>query len=180
MKPVLFAVLCCAVFAGCKKEEKVACHTADCPHVQKPLASAHQHSAACSHAQPAVAPAHQHSASCSHSPKSPAGVAGTQKKSLYDQTEEELAPMIRSAEGGNLKSAYMLSRYYIKKDQAKAEQWIAKTRQLAEQAPAGDPIAARVVQMLDRMEKNPANQTVRTSSENSDVPQKRKEPLIQP
>lgn len=119
---------------------------------------------------------HQHSASCSHSQKP----SGAQRKSFYDWTEAELEPVISAAEGGNLNSAYMLSRYYAQKqDQQKAEQWIAKTRQLAAQAPTNDPLASKIVQKLDRSGQHPASQT-KAPSTNFSVPRKNKAPRIQP
>ena len=51
MKRLLIAMLCCAAFAGCNKDE---------PHVM------HRHSSSCSHSQPPVK-VHQHSSSCNHS-----------------------------------------------------------------------------------------------------------------
>jgi hypothetical protein len=175
MKHYLLAVLCCAALAGCKDKEPTACHSVDCPHVQKPVASAHQHSSTNSHVKP-TASSHQHSATCSHSNSA----AGTSKKSFYDRTEAELEPTVRSAENGDLKAAYMLSRYYTRKqDSQKAEQWIAKTRELAAQASTNEPASSKIVQMLDRLEQNPASQT-NAHSINFAAPKKSKAPRLEP
>ena len=127
-------VVCCALFVGCKEEEKV---------------SEHQHSASCSHSpKPSV---HQHSAACSHS-KETVSSKGKQRVSFYERTEEQMTPIAREAEAGDLTASFAMYRYYSRnKNQEKAEAWLNKTCQIAEAAPADDLRAKKLLQKLNKL-----------------------------
>ena len=137
MKHLWFVILCCVALVGCKEGKK----TVPQPPSAAPVVS-----------QPAV---HQHTAACNHShePVS-AKTAEERKKAFYNQSEEQLARIVQTADAGNLKAAYMLSQYYsYHQDQAKAEEWKNKARTLAENASPDDATAKRFLQQMDRVKK---------------------------
>lgn len=96
--------------------------------------------------------AHQHSPGCNCSkPNVSTNAAGGKPKSFYDRSEAELQKVIQSAEAGDLKSSYMMYQYYARhENQLKSEQWLNKTRQIAEKAPPEDAQAQHLLQKLNR------------------------------
>ena len=98
--------------------------------------------------------AHQHSPGCNCSkPNVSTNAAGGKPKSFYDRSEAELQKVIQSAEAGDLKSSYMMYQYYARhQNQLKSEQWLNRTRQIAEKSPPENAQAQHLLQKLNRQE----------------------------
>jgi hypothetical protein len=131
----------------------------------------------------AETPVHQHSAECSHVRPPISQDTSSKSKPMSELNEEQLQRFIQMAERGDTVRSYMLYRYYEQKqDQVNADYWLAKTRQLAENASPDNTMVAKIRTQLGSKDNESAilKTVAPQSTTDPTLPAKRIAPRIKP
>lgn len=128
-------------------------------------------------------PDHQHSAECSHAESSISQDTSSKSKPMSALNEQQVQRFIQMAERGDAVRSYMLYRYYEQKqDQVNTDYWLAKTRQLAENASPDNTMVAKIrTQLAPKGNESAILKPVAPQSTTDPaIPAKRTAPRIKP